>query len=80
MPLSPSTPLGAFTNLTVAAINAALVQAGLAGTTGNVFYCDPVNGLNTNNGQRRQRFPAATARYKHSVRATTFCVRASTTC
>ncbi len=49
--LSPSTPVGAFTNVTIAAINAALVQAGLAGTTGNVFYCDPVNGLDTNDGQ-----------------------------
>ena len=27
------------------------MQAGLAATTGNVFYCDPVNGLDTNNGQ-----------------------------
>ena len=48
--LSLSTPVGAFTNLTIAAINAALAQAGF-GTTGNVFYCDPVNGLDTNNGQ-----------------------------
>jgi hypothetical protein len=48
--LSPTTPLGAFTNLTVAAINAALGQAGF-GTTGNVYYCDPVNGLDTNDGQ-----------------------------
>lgn len=50
-PLATSTPLGAFTNQTVAAINSALAQAGLAATTGNVFYCDPVNGLDTNNGQ-----------------------------
>lgn len=50
-PLPANTPVGAFTNLTVAAINAALAQAGLAGTTGNVYYCDPVNGLDTNNGQ-----------------------------
>lgn len=49
--LSPSTPVGAFTNVTIAAINAALVQAGLVGTTGNVYYCDPVNGLDTNDGQ-----------------------------
>lgn len=49
MPLSPSTPVGAFTNVTVAAINTALAQAGF-GTTGNVFYCDPVNGLDTNDG------------------------------
>ena len=66
MPLSPSTPVGAFTNLTIAAINAALVQAGLASTTGNVFYCDPVNGLDTNNGQvpakrSRRRRPGAIA-------------------
>lgn len=51
MPLPSNTPVGAFTNLTIAAINQALAQAGLAGTTGNVFYCDPVNGLDTNNGQ-----------------------------
>lgn len=51
MPLSPSIPLGAFTNQTVAAINAALVQAGLAATTGNVFYVDAVNGLDSNDGQ-----------------------------
>ena len=50
-PLATSTPLGAFTNQTVAAINSALAQAGLAATTGNVFYCDPVNGLDTNDGQ-----------------------------
>ena len=50
-PLPSNTPVGAFTNLTVAAINQALAQAGLAATTGNVFYCDPVNGLDTNNGQ-----------------------------
>ena len=51
MPLPGNTPLGAFTNLTVAAINAALAQAGLAPTTGNVFFLDPVNGLDTNDGQ-----------------------------
>jgi len=51
MPLALNTPLGAFSNLTVAAINAALVQAGITGTTGNVFYCDPVNGLDSNDGQ-----------------------------
>lgn len=50
MPLSPSTPVGAFTSGAIAAINAALAQVGL-GTTGNVFYCDPVNGLDTNDGQ-----------------------------
>ena len=42
MPLQPST---------IAAINAALAQAGLAATTGNVFYLDPANGLDTNDGQ-----------------------------
>jgi len=51
MPLSLTTPLGAFTNQTVASINAALAQAGLAATTGNVYYVDPVNGLDTNDGQ-----------------------------
>lgn len=50
MPLSPTTPTGAFTAQTIAAINAALLQAGFS-STGNVFYCDPVNGLDTNNGQ-----------------------------
>ncbi len=50
MPLSPNTPTGAFTSLTIAAINAALLQAGFS-STGNVLYCDPVNGLDTNNGQ-----------------------------
>lgn len=49
MPLPPNTPLGAFTNQTVAAINAALVQAGL-GTTGNVIFLDPVNGYDGNSG------------------------------
>jgi hypothetical protein len=43
-------PFGAYTPLAAAAIAAALAQAGL-GTTGNVIYCDPVNGLDTNNGQ-----------------------------
>ena len=56
MPLSPSTPVGAFTNVTVAAINAALAQAGFS-TTGNVFYCDPVNGLDTNDGQTSNAVP-----------------------
>ena len=51
MPLSPSTPRRSVHESTIAAINAALVQAGLASTTGNVFFCDPVNGLDTNNGQ-----------------------------
>ncbi len=56
-PLPSSTPVGAFTNLTVAAINQALAQAGLAATTGNVFYCDPVNGLDTNDGQTPAGLP-----------------------
>lgn len=51
MPLALTTPLGAVTPSTIAAINAALAQAGLAATTGNVFYLDPVNGLDTNDGQ-----------------------------
>lgn len=54
MPLPANTPVGAFTNLTIAAINQALAQAGLAATTGNVYYCDPVNGLDTNDGQTPQ--------------------------
>jgi len=56
-PLAASTPVGAFTNQTVAAINAALAQAGLAATTGNVYYCDPVNGLDTNDGQTPNAVP-----------------------
>ena len=56
-PLATSTPLGAFTNQTVAAINSALAQAGLAATTGNVFYVDPVNGLDTNDGQTPSASP-----------------------
>ena len=54
MPLPANTPVGAFTNLTIAAINQALAQAGLAATTGNVYYCDPVNGLDANDGQTPQ--------------------------
>ena len=57
MPLPTSTPVGAFTNQTIAAINAALVQAGLAATTGNVYFCDPVNGLDTNDGQSPASVP-----------------------
>lgn len=41
---------GAFTPSAARAIQAAILGAGF-GTTGNVFYCDPVNGLDTNNGQ-----------------------------
>jgi hypothetical protein len=50
MPLPASTPVGVFSNQTIAAINQALLQSGFS-TTGNVYYCDPVNGLDTNNGQ-----------------------------
>src|SRR5208337_893128 len=57
MPLPANIPLGAFTNLTVAAINAALAQVGLAATTGNVYYLDPVNGLDTNDGQTPSGLP-----------------------
>lgn len=49
MPLATTTPLGAFTNLTVAAINQALAQAGIF-TTGSIYYLDPLNGLDTNDG------------------------------
>ncbi len=44
-------PFGAYTPQAAAAIQAALTQAGLVATTGNVFYCDPANGLDTNDGQ-----------------------------
>jgi hypothetical protein len=50
MSLPANTPVGAFTNLTIAAINQALNQAGF-GTTGNVLYLDPVNGNDANSGQ-----------------------------
>lgn len=40
---------GAFTSLTAALIARALEQAGFA-TTGNIYYLDPANGLDTNNG------------------------------
>ena len=45
-----SIPVGAFTPSAIAAIQQAINQMGLF-TTGNVFYVDPVNGLDTNNGQ-----------------------------
>lgn len=49
-----STPLGitqfgAFTPNTAALIAQAIAGAGF-GTTGRIFYCDPVNGLDTSNG------------------------------
>jgi hypothetical protein len=49
-PLPASTPVGVFSVQTIASINQALLQSGFS-TTGNVYYCDPVNGLDTNNGQ-----------------------------
>lgn len=50
------------------AIQAAIAQAGL-GTTGNIFYCDPVNGLDTNLAPPRFR-TRRTARYSRSRPAT----------
>lgn len=49
-----STPMGivqfgAFTPGTAQLIAQAIAKMGF-GTTGNIYYCDPVNGLNTNNG------------------------------
>lgn len=41
---------GAFTQQTAQLIAAAIAAAGF-GTTGKIYYCDPVNGLDTNNGQ-----------------------------
>ena len=40
---------GSFGVQTAQLIQAAIAKAGF-GTTGNIFYCDPVNGLDTNNG------------------------------
>jgi hypothetical protein len=40
---------GAFTLQAAQLIQAAIAKAGF-GTTGNIFYCDPVNGLDTNDG------------------------------
>jgi hypothetical protein len=50
MTLLSQGPFGAYTPTAAAAIAASLAQAGF-GTTGNVFYLDPVNGLDTNDGQ-----------------------------
>ena len=44
------TQFGAFTPSAAQLIANAINQAGF-GTTGKVFYCDPVNGLDVNNGQ-----------------------------
>jgi hypothetical protein len=44
------TQFGAFTLQTAQLIQAAIAKAGF-GTTGNIYYLDPVNGLDTNNGQ-----------------------------
>ena len=43
-------PVGAFTPSAAAAIAQAIAQMGIS-STGLVYYCDPVNGLDTNNGQ-----------------------------
>jgi hypothetical protein len=51
MPPVSSGPFGAYTPQAAANIQAALAQAGL-GTTGNVFYLDPVNGFDGNSGQQ----------------------------
>ena len=40
---------GAFSLQAAQLIQQAIAQAGF-GTTGNIYYCDPVNGLDTNNG------------------------------
>lgn len=47
----PITQFGVFTQQTANAIQAMIQQAGF-GSTGNIFYLDPVNGLDTNNGQQ----------------------------
>jgi len=43
-------PFGSYTPAAAAAIAAAIAAGGF-GTTGLVYYCDPVNGLDTNDGQ-----------------------------
>lgn len=43
-------PFGAYTPQAAQAIQQA-ISAGGFGTTGNIFYCDPVNGNDANNGQ-----------------------------
>lgn len=50
---------GAFTLQAAQLIQAAIAKAGF-GTTGNIFYCDPVNGLDTNNGQLAATLPGTT--------------------
>lgn len=45
---------GAFTNLTANLIASAISSAGLAATSGNVFFCDAVNGQDTNTGTAPQ--------------------------
>ena len=49
MPVSQG-PFGAYTPQAAAAIQSA-ISAGGFGTTGNIYYCDPVNGNDANNGQ-----------------------------
>lgn len=56
-----STPMGivnfgAFTLQAAQLIQQAIAQAGF-GTTGKIYYCDPVNGLDTNNGQLAATVP-----------------------
>lgn len=45
------TNFGAFTQLTAKVIAQAIAEGGL-GTTGKIFYLDPANGLDNNNGQQ----------------------------
>jgi hypothetical protein len=56
MTLLSQGPFGAYTPTAAAAIAAALAEGGF-GTTGNVYYCDPVNGLDTNDGQTPSGLP-----------------------
>lgn len=50
------TNFGAFTIQAAQQIQQAIAQAGF-GTTGKIYYCDPVNGLDTNNGQLAATVP-----------------------
>ena len=53
------TQFGAFTPSAAQLIQNAINQAGF-GSTGNIFYCDPINGLDSNNGQLPATVPGTT--------------------
>ena len=53
------TQFGSFTPSVAQLIQAAISKQGF-GVTGNIYYCDPVNGLDTNNGQLAATVPGTT--------------------